>query len=599
MFFIKKLKANSKKNMNTLSRLTKFMTGRKLFYPLSLGLSAISAVTGMAPYILVWFIVREFITMGSVLSSSMVQTYAWWAAGLAIGSVLIYFAALSFSHLAAFRAECNMRRYAMGKVIKKPLGFFDNNTSGRIRKIIDDNASITHGFLAHQMPDFAATLVMPVVAIVMMFVFDWRLGLACLVPVIIAFSIMSMMMGTKGKWFMQQYMNSLEEMNTEAVEYVRGIPVVKVFQQTVFSFKNFHKSIIKYRDMVTTYTKMWKVPMSAYTVIINSFSFVLVPVSILIIGRTGDIAMVLVDLFIYILVAPVFSQSIMRSMYMNQAFGQAKEAIDRLDNLVATEGLSITENPQTIKRNEISFINVSFAYPGAKKNAVDNVSFKIKKGQTVALVGASGGGKTTIARLVPRFWDVDNGEVCIGDINVKDIDHKNLMDNVSFVFQNTSLFKTTLLENVRYGKPNATLEEVNRAIDLAQCREIINRLNDGLNTKIGTEGTYLSGGEQQRIALARAILKDAPIVVLDEATAFTDPENEHQIQMALGKLSEGKTVLMIAHRLTSVVEANNILVINDGKIAEQGTHKDLVNKNGIYTKMWNEYQQSVKWQIGG
>lgn len=583
---------------NTLSKLTRHMTGRKALYPLSLVLSAISALAGMIPFILVWFIIREFITSEKVTSSDIVYTYAWWASGLAIASVLIYFFALMLSHIAAFRAECNMRRYAMAKVVRMPLGFFDNNTSGRVRKIIDDNASITHGFLAHQMPDFAATVVMPVVAAVMIFVFDWRLGIACLVPVIISFSIMSMMMGTKGKWFMQQYMNSLEEMNTEAVEYVRGIPVVKVFQQTVFSFKNFHNSIVKYRDMVASYTKMWRIPMSAYTVIINSFSFFLVPVAILLIAHSGNYAMVILNLFLYILIVPVFSQSIMRSMYLSQAFGQAKEAVDRLENLTAIEQLSVPENPQTIKQHDVCFNNVSFTYPGASKKAVNKMSFEINPGKTVALVGASGGGKTTIARLVPRFWDANEGEVLIGGINVKDIEHKDLMENISFVFQNTRLFKTTLLENINYGNPNATLDEINRAVDLAQCREIIDRLPNGLNTKIGTEGTYLSGGEQQRIALARAILKDAPIVLLDEATAFTDPENEHLIQKALGVLAQGKTVLMIAHRLTSVKDADTILVINNGEIAEQGTHNVLLNKEGIYTKMWNEYQQSIKWTIG-
>ncbi len=583
--------------MSTLSKLQKHMTGRKALLPTSLILSALSALAGMVPYILVWFIIREFIMVGTS-SSGMISTYAWWAAELAIGSIVIYFLALSASHLAAFRVECNMRRYAMKKVIGMPLGFFDNNTTGRIRKIIDDNASVTHSFLAHQLPDLAASIIMPIVAVVLIFVFDWRLGLACLVPVFLSMLIMGTMMGKKGRHFMSSYMNSLEEMNAEAVEYVRGIPVVKVFQQTVFSFKNFYNSIVKYKDMVTAYTKMWKVPMSAYTVIINSFTFFIVPVTILLIGHSGSYAMGILNMFLYILITPVFSQSIMKSMYINQALGQAREAINRLENLTVAESLAESENPKPIRRNHISFKNVSFSYPGTNKKAVDNVNFEIQEGKTLALVGASGGGKTTIARLVPRFWDVDEGEVCIGGVNVKDIEHKDLMEHISFVFQNTRLFKTTLLENIKYGNHNASLEEVKRAVDLAQCREIIDRLPDGLNTKIGTEGTYLSGGEQQRIALARAFLKNAPIVVLDEATAFTDPENEHLIQQALKKLAEGKTVLMIAHRLTSVMDADNIFVINEGKIAERGTHNDLVGKQGVYTKMWNEYQKSVQWTIG-
>ncbi|MCG6190268.1 ABC transporter ATP-binding protein [Maribellus maritimus] len=584
--------------MSTLSKLQRYMTGRKALLPVSLFLSAMSALAGMAPYILVWFIIREFITTGAGSSPAIVQKYAWWAAALAIGSIAIYFLALSASHLAAFRVECNMRRSAMNKLVRLPLGFFDNNTTGRIRKIIDENAGITHGFLAHQMPDLAGSVVMPFAAIVLIFVFDWRLGLACIIPLIISMLLMGYMMGTSSRTFMQAYMNSLEEMNSEAVEYVRGIPVVKVFQQTVFSFKNFHDSIVKYREMVIKYTKIWKIPMSVYTVVINGFTFFLVPAAILLTGNSGNYAMPILNMFLYILITPVFSQSIMKSMYITQALGQAKEAIDRLENLTSAGQLAEPANPQKIKSHDIQFKNVSFSYPGANKKAVDNVSFTIPGGKTVALVGASGGGKTTIARLVPRFWDVDEGEVCIGNVNVKDIAHEDLMNHVSFVFQNTRLFKTTLLENIKYGNPNATMEEVNRAVDLAQCREIINSLPDGLNTKIGTEGTYLSGGEQQRIALARAFLKNAPIVLLDEATAFTDPENEHLIQQALKKLAKGKTVLMIAHRLTSVMNADNILVISEGKIAEQGTHQKLLQKQGIYTNMWNEYQQSVNWTIG-
>ncbi len=584
--------------MNILSKLKNYMAGRKALLPLSLLLSAISALAGMAPYILVWFIAREFITAGGVASSSIIQRYAFWAAGLAIASILIYFLALSSSHLAAFRVETNMRRHAMKKIVQMPLGFFDNNASGRIRKIIDDNSSITHSFLAHQLPDFSATIVMPITVAVMMFVFDWRLGLACLVPVILSMSIMGFMMGGKGQVFMRMYMNSLEEMNTEAVEYVRGIPVVKVFQQTVFSFKNFHNSIVRYKEMVIEYTRMWKIPMSAYTVIINGFSFFLVPVAILLINNTGNYATIVLNMFLYVLITPVFSQSIMKSMYMTQAFGQAKEAIERLESLTAESQLPVPANPKLIGSNGIYFKNVSFSYPGADKKAVNNVNFSIPEGKTVALVGASGGGKTTIARLVPRFWDVSEGSVNIGGVNVKDIATKELMNHISFVFQNTRLFKTTLLENIKYGNPGASLDEIERAVDLAQCREIIDRLPKGLNTKIGTEGTYLSGGEQQRIALARAFVKNAPIVVLDEATAFTDPENEHLIQQALKKLTEGKTVLMIAHRLTSVMDADNILVVKEGKIVEQGTHEELVNKQGMYTNMWDEYQKSVQWTIG-
>ena len=563
------------------------MGKRKVLLPAAMLLSALSALAGMLPYILIWLIVRELLEHGEITSSGNVVTYAWWAAGMAVASIVLYFAALMSSHLAAFRVESNLRKEAMRQIVRMPLGFFDINTSGRIRKIIDDNAGVTHSFLAHQLPDLAATFLVPLVAAILIFVFDWILGLACIVPVIIAMLVMGFMMNAEGRQFMKSYMTSLEEMNTEAVEYVRGIPVVKVFQQTIYSFKNFHRCIMNYNKMVFV-----------YTVIINGFVFFLAPLAILLIGYSGNYASVLLNFFLFVLITPVFSQSIMKSMYLNQALGQASEAIGRLENLVAYEHLTVVEHPQPVKEFSIQFEKVSFSYPGANQKAVDDVSFTIPQGNTVALVGASGGGKTTIARLVPRFWEATEGKVLIGGINVREIAPEELMKYISFVFQNTKLFKTSLLENIKYGNPDATMEEVERAVDMAQCREIINKLPLGLNTKIGTEGTYLSGGEQQRIVLARAILKNAPIIVLDEATAFADPENEHLIQQALKELTKGKTVLMIAHRLSSITDADNILVIDKGKIAEQGTHANLLGKQGIYYHMWNEYQQSVRWTIG-
>lgn len=574
------------------------MGKRKVLLPAAMLLSALSALAGMLPYILIWLIVRELLEHGEITSSGNVVTYAWWAAGMAVASIVLYFAALMSSHLAAFRVESNLRKEAMRQIVRMPLGFFDINTSGRIRKIIDDNAGVTHSFLAHQLPDLAATFLVPLVAAILIFVFDWILGLACIVPVIIAMLVMGFMMNAEGRQFMKSYMTSLEEMNTEAVEYVRGIPVVKVFQQTIYSFKNFHRCIMNYNKMVFGYTRMWEKPMSLYTVIINGFVFFLAPLAILLIGYSGNYASVLLNFFLFVLITPVFSQSIMKSMYLNQALGQASEAIGRLENLVAYEHLTVVEHPQPVKEFSIQFEKVSFSYPGANQKAVDDVSFTIPQGNTVALVGGSGGGKTTIARLVPRFWEATEGKVLIGGINVREIAPEELMKYISFVFQNTKLFKTSLLENIKYGNPDATMEEVERAVDMAQCREIINKLPLGLNTKIGTEGTYLSGGEQQRIVLARAILKNAPIIVLDEATAFADPENEHLIQQALKELTKGKTVLMIAHRLSSITDADNILVIDKGKIAEQGTHANLLGKQGIYYHMWNEYQQSVRWTIG-
>ena len=573
------------------------MVGRKALLPLSLMTSALSAVTGMMPYIFIWLIVRTLLTNSGRLVGTAAVNYAWWAAGTAVLSVVLYFIALMSSHLAAFRVEGNIRREAMKKIVHLPLGFFDNNTSGRIRKIIDDDSSTTHTFLAHQLPDFAGTIVMPLTTVAMIFIFDWRLGLACLIPLILAFGTMGTMMTTGSMKFQKLYMDAQENMSMEAVEYVRGIPVVKVFQQTIFSFKRFHDSILRYNNLVKKYTDSWEKPYSFYGVIVHCFAFFLVPMAILLIRRTGYSSQVIVDMFLYVLLTPILSVNIMKSMHISQNLFLAGEAITRIENLTDVPVYSYPETSAVMKNFDVSFNNVLFKYPGTEQNAVDGVSFTIPQGRTFALVGASGGGKTTIARLIPRFWDVQSGSVTIGGTDVKDISKDDLMNNVSFVFQNTRLFKTSLLENIRYGNAEASMDEVERALELAQCREIIDRLPDGLDTRIGADGTYLSGGEQQRIALARAFLKNAPIVVLDEATAFADPENEHLIQKALRKLTKGKTVLMIVHRLTTVQGVDKILVINEGKIAEAGSHGELMAMDGIYYRMWNEYQQAVEWTI--
>jgi ATP-binding cassette, subfamily B, bacterial IrtA/YbtP len=583
--------------MNTLKRLQQYMGGRRILLPGALALAAVSALLGMAPLILIWQIVRELLAPEAADSAAFIRTAAWWALGAAVAGIGFYFLALTLSHLAAFRAETNMRRESMRRIVAMPLGFFDRNTSGRMRKIIDDDAGITHQFLAHQLPDLAATLLVPLAALALIFVFDWRLGLATLAPIVTAMCIMSLMMGKKGRSFMKAYMSSLEEMNTEAVEYVRGIPVVKVFQQTVFSFKRFHSSIMRYKEMVHRYTLTWEKPMAAYTVIIHGFAYILIPVGILLITYGSPTAAMLVDLFFYILLTPVFAQCIMRSMYLNQALGQAGEAVDRVDELLNVAPLPVPAEPKHITGHDIEFRQVSFRYAGSDKLAVDNVSFCLPVGQTYALVGPSGGGKTTLARLVPRFWDVESGQVLIGGTDVKELDPGELMEHVSFVFQNSRLFKTTLLENIRFGNPDVARDEIERAVNRARCREIVDRLPQGLDTRIGAEGTYLSGGEQQRISVARAFVKDAPIVVLDEATAFTDPENEHLIQQALAELTRDKTVLMIAHRLSSVMNVDRILVIEDGAVVEQGSHAELVDREGLFARMWREYRQAMNWTL--
>ncbi len=583
--------------MNALRRLQTYMGNRRILLPGSLVLSALSALLGLVPIVLIWRIVHELLAPVAVDSTAMIRAYGWWALVAAVGGVVVYLAALMLSHLAAFRVETNMRREGMRRVVAMPLGFFDQNTSGRMRKIIDDNASITHVFLAHQMPDLAASLLVPLIALVLVFAFDWRLGLATLAPVILSMALLGSMMGGRGKSFMKMYMDSLEEMNTEAVEYVRGIPVVKVFQQTVFSFKRFHDSILRYRDMVYRYTRLWEKPMATYSVIIHGFAYFLVPVAVLLITHGAPTTAMIVDLIFYILLTPVFAQSIMRSMYLNQALGQAGEAANRIDELLDVKPLPLPEHPKSITGHAIEFRDVDFRYAGGEKNAVDTVSFTLPAGHTYALVGPSGGGKTTIARLVPRFWDVDSGQVLIGGTDVRELSPGDLMSNVSFVFQNIQLFKTTLRENIAFGNPQATRQQIEDAIDRAQCREIIDRLPEGLETRIGADGTFLSGGEQQRIALARAFVKDAPIVVLDEATAFADPENEDLIQSALAELTKGKTVLMIAHRLSSVMDVDRILVIDQGRVVEQGTHEELVVYEGLYARMWQEFRQAVQWTL--
>lgn len=597
-------KTKKKKKPSIFKRLSPFMGKRKILFPLSLMLSGLSAILNLLPFVFIWFIVREIFMSAQDISNMNMQNisfYAWMTLGSAFASMLIYFLSLTFSHLAAFRVEVGMRKTAMQRIINMPLGFFDKHSSGKMRKIIDDNASQTHTFLAHQMPDISATVLSPLILLVLLFLIDWRLGLVSLIPVVLGFMSMSFMMTSGGEEFRKQYLDYLEEMSSEAVEYVRGIPVVKTFGQSVFSFKRFVDSIMRYKEMVYAFTLMWNKPMAFYIVIMQSAAFFLVPFALLFIGRGDNIALVLTDFVFYLLIAPNFTLVLMRSMHFQNNVSIANQVIDRFDEILDYPKMVFANNneDENLPKNNLKFKNVSFAYEGANKNALNNISFEVGEGETVALVGASGGGKTTIARLAARFWDTQEGEVLIGETNIRDISQEKLMEKISFVFQNTKLFKTSLKENIVYGKSQVRENDLNRAIELSQSKEIIDRLPNGIETVMGTKGTYLSGGEQQRIALARAILKDAPIVLLDEATAFADPENEHLIQAALKELSKGKTTLMIAHRLTSVVDADTILVVQGGKIVQSGKHKDLLKDSGIYSTMWNEYQQSIEWKING
>ncbi|WP_454897947.1 ABC transporter ATP-binding protein [Alloprevotella tannerae] len=580
-----------------LKRLGHYMGGRKTLLPCSVVLSAVNGLLSLVPFIFLWLVVRTLLTADGNLADTPVWDYAIAAFVVSVANVLLYFAALMLSHLSAFRIETNMRRTAMERLMRVPLGFFDTQNTGRMRKIIDEDSSQTHTFVAHILPDVAGSVVAPIGIIVLLLAVDWQLGIAAMVPIVCAFGIMGYMMNPKNNDFQRMYLDAQEKMSAEAVEYVRGIPVVKVFQQTVFSFKRFHDSIINYRDLVIRYTLLWRMPMSAYTIAINAFAFLLVPTGIILIGHGGETAIIVSDMVLYVLIAPIIAANVMKAMHLSQNLFLANEAVDRLEKLTATPPLPESSEPEKAAAFDVSLRNVSFRYEAAECDAVSHIDLDIPQGKTVALVGASGSGKTTIARLIPRFWDVREGSLKIGGVDVRHMDKATLMRNVSFVFQNTRLFKTSILENIRYGNPDATIEQVNRAVDLSQSREIIERLPQGLDTVIGAEGTYLSGGEQQRIVLARAILKDAPIVVLDEATAFADPENEHLIRQAFAHLTCGKTVLMIAHRLTIVQDADNIVVVDNGRIAEQGTHQQLMEKATLYYKMWNEYQKSVAWKL--
>lgn len=586
------------KKKSVLNRFKPYMGRKKALLPLSLVLSGLSAVLNIMPFVLVWFITRDILSAPQAVDILNVSTYAWLAFASAIAGVVVYFCALMSSHLAAFRVEVGLQKVGMQKIMSMPLGFFDQYSSGKMRKIVNDGAGTTHTFLAHQLPDMAGTIVSPIILLILIFTVDWRMGLASLVPIIMGFITMRFMTSTKGKQFQKNYFDSLEEMSSESVEYVRGIPVVKTFGQSIFSFKRFYNSIIRYKEMVHAYTLLWRSPMSFYTIIMQSAAFFLIPMAILLIGNGANLALVLSNFIFYLLISPIFTMLLMKSMYFQQNSRIAEQAIDRLDNLLNYPAMNYSQKPKHIEKHTLEFKNVAFSYEGANKRAVDGISFKLNEGETIALVGASGGGKTTIARLAARFWDADEGEVLVGGINVKEIPKKELMDNISFVFQNTKLFKGSLKENVVFGKENVTDQQIKKAIDSSQSREIIENLPDGLDTVMGSKGTYLSGGEQQRIALARAIVKNAPIVLLDEATAFADPENEHLIQKALKELSRGKTTLMIAHRLTSVRNVDRILVIENGRIAEEGTHEALLSRGGLYKTMWDEYQQSVAWKIG-
>ena len=561
-------------------------------------LSVISAWLALVPFYYIWRIMKEVLSVAPDFGKAAhLKEYGWAAVGFAILSMLVYVCALMCSHLAAFRVQANIRTSLMRHILTLPMGFLDKDGTGKIRKIVNESSAATETYLAHQLPDQAGAIATPAGLLVLLMVFDFRLGLLSLIPVVAAFLIMGTMTGQRMKDKMEEYQNALDEMSSEAVEYVRGIPVVKTFGQSVFSFKRFQTSIQKYEKWTIAYTKEMRIPMTVYTTAINAVFAVLIAATFFFTGKGGDNTFLL-NLLFYIIITPIITVTMNKIMYSSENQLIVADAISRIESILEKKPLPETAHAQEPENNSITFENVSFRYEDAGRDALHQINLAIKEGEHVAFVGPSGGGKTTLASLVARFFDTTEGRILIGNKDVKEISSRQLMDMVSFVFQDSKLLKTSILENVRMGKKEATREEVMQALKEAQCEDIIAKLPDGFDTVIGSSGTYVSGGEAQRFSIARAMLKNAPILILDEATAFADPDNEAKVQEAFSRLSKGKTVIMIAHRLSSIVDADRICVLKDGSIAEEGTHETLLQKNGVYAHMWEEYNKSVQWKVG-
>ena len=591
-----------KKKQNDLAVLLGYAGSHKGLTFLGLGLSAAAMILGMVPYICIWLVARDLIAVApNWTQAAGVARYGWLAFGMSVAGIAVYFAALMCTHLAAFRTASNIRKQGMAHLMKTPLGFFDSNASGLLRNRLDGAAAETETLLAHNLADIVGSAAMLLAMIVLMFVFDWRMGAACLLAAVISILAMFSMMGGKNAKLMQEYQAAQDVMSKAGTEYVRGIPVVKVFQQTVYSFKAFKEAIEDYSAKAERYTDgVCRVPQSVNLTFTEGAFIFLVPAALLLAPaalRSGNFAGFVTNFAFYAVFSAIISTALARIMFAASGMMLASTALGRIAQVMDAPTLKTTTMPIAPKDNSVTFRDVSFTYDGAQLPALDHVSFRVEPGQTVALVGPSGGGKTTAACLIPRFWDVSSGIVEVGGVDVRQTDPHVLMDQVAFVFQNDRLFKASILENVSVARPSATREEVRAALSAAQCDDILAKLPDGMDTMIGTDGTYLSGGEQQRVALARAILKNAPIVVLDEATAFADPENEVLIQKAFAVLTKGRTVIMIAHRLSTVVGADKIIVLDGGHVEKTGTHAQLVRAGGLYARMWADYNQAAKWKI--
>lgn len=584
------------KKQSNLSRLMSYAGGHRILTYLSWVLSAISALLALVPFGYIWRIIEDILKASPDFSQmGNVTSYGWSAVLFAVISIVVYIVALICSHISAFRIASNIRKELMKHITALPLGVVEKYGSGNLRRIVNTSSAATETYLAHRLPDKAGAIATPIGLLFLLLTFDWRLGLLSLVPVVLGFLIMMKMTGAGMEQKMKEYQNSLSAMSNEAVEYVRGIPVVKTFGQTIFSFKRFKDAIDNYETWVIAYTKALRLPMMFYTTAINGVFAFLIAGGILL-TRGGVTNEVLLNLIFYIVITPVIGTTLTKIMFMSEDAMIVSDAINRIDEVLNEKPLSESMMNNVPTDNGVTLEHVSYSYDG-KKNALNDISLSIKAGQTIALVGASGGGKTTLANIVIRFFDPQKGRILIGNTDIRDISKETLMNKVSFVFQNSSLIKGFILENVRMAKTNATREEIFQAIKSAQCMDIIQKLPNGIDTIVGTNGVYLSGGEQQRIAIARAILKNAPILILDEATAFADPDNEVRVQQALSALSKGKTVIMIAHRLSSITDADCIYVLQDGKIAESGTHSELIERNGIFTRMWRNYSEAAEWKI--
>lgn len=584
------------KKQSDLSRLLGYAGKRKYFSYASWVLAAFSALVSLAPFYFIFNIIKKVIETSPDFGNSKNLIFNGWMAVLfAVIGYLLYIAALMCSHMAAFRVATNMRKDVLSHLVKLPLGYVEEAGSGRLRKIINDSTAASETYLAHQLPDKAVAVATPIGLIALLFIFDWKLGILSLIPVVLAFLIMASMTGKKMAQKMKEYQNSLDAMSNEAVEYVRGIPVVKTFGQTVFSFKRFKATIDNYEKWVISYTKDLIIPMMLYTAAINSV-FVFLIVAALIFTKNGVTNEFLLNLIFYIIITPVISLTLTKMMYQSENAMIVADALQRVDTILDAEQLPEAVNGKKPADSSIEFRNVSYSYDGVK-NAVENVSLNIHSGSTVAFVGPSGSGKSTMANLISRFFDVSEGQVLVGGVDVRNIKKEILMDNVSFVFQNSHLIKGTILDNVRMARPQASKEEVMNALEKSQCMDIVKKLPNGVDTVVGTNGVYLSGGEQQRIAIARVMLKNSPIVILDEATAFADPDNEVMVQKAFSELAKDRTVIMIAHRLSTVAGADRIYVLKDGKIEEYGKYNELINNGGMFSKMWNDYRHSVDWKV--